>query len=244
MTHAPADILLTPRQMGEADRLAVHAGVKSLTLMEAAGKAVAEAVMERYYQRSVLVLCGPGNNGGDGFVVARLALLAGWPIQVVLVGEAAELQGDARLFFEVFVRLGGDVTVASEPRALREAVQRLKTCDTLVDALLGTGFSGALRQPYADAVAAMPGVYTVAVDVPSGLDAETGAGANACVRADVTVTFHAAKPGLLIEDARLKTGRLVVADIGIPAACGEDDAWEKLCAHSLQFRCQNSQGRL
>src|ERR1700712_1917526 len=128
MTDAAIDILLTPAQMAEADRLTVQAGTRSIKLMEAAGKAVADAIVERYYQRSVLVLCGAGNNGGDGFVVARLLKDKGWPVQLRLFGERVALKGDAAAMAAQWTG-----------RAERPTAADLKDTDLVVDALLGSG---------------------------------------------------------------------------------------------------------
>jgi hydroxyethylthiazole kinase-like uncharacterized protein yjeF len=217
--------VLTVAQMRETDRRCIEdLGIPGTVLMNNAGAAVFAEVRPGV----VGIVCGRGNNGGDGFVVARLALLAGQEVRVVLVGTAEELRGDARLYHEVFVRLGGQVeSVHSGEEAVR-AVAALADCDTVVDALLGTGFSGNLRSPYRDCIEALPAVYTVAVDVPSGLNADTGAAPSGCVRADTTVTFHAAKPGLLAPEAQPYVGRLVVAEIGIPEVCGDDVRWAAL----------------
>src|SRR5690606_25930831 len=119
-----ADILLSPQEMAQADRLAVAGGMRSFRLMEAAGKAVAEAIIERYYQRSVLVLCGTGNNGGDGFVVARLLQQRGWPVQVRLLGGREALRGDALVAAEQWT---GRIDAPSE--------KDIEDADLIVDAI-------------------------------------------------------------------------------------------------------------
>ena len=205
-----ADIaLLTPAEMAVADRAAAAAGVAGTTLMEAAGRAVAEAVMRRWSPRAVSVLCGPGNNGGDGFAAARRLAAAGWPVRVGLLGERQALRGDAREHAE---RWRGDV----EP--LSPAL--LDSAGVVIDAIFGAGLTRPL-----DGMARMVvemtakcGLPVVAVDVPSGLDGGTGAVLGAAAPATITVTFFRKKPGHLLLPGRLICGEVQLADIGIPAA--------------------------
>src|SRR5690606_7184395 len=202
-----ADILLSPQEMAQADRLAVAGGMRSFRLMEAAGKAVMEAIIERYYQRSVLVLCGPGNNGGDGFIVARLLQQRGWPVQVRLLGNRADLKGDAAQAAELWTGRCDEPT----PKDIDDA-------DLVVDAMVGAGLDRDLTGAYADMVNAVneSSLPVVSIDVPSGIDGATGAIRGVAMIADMTITFFRLKPGHLLLPGRQHCGEVVLAEIGIP----------------------------
>ncbi|MCB1380373.1 MAG: NAD(P)H-hydrate dehydratase [Alphaproteobacteria bacterium] len=194
--------LLTPAQMYRADALAIAAGMPSLSLMETAGRGVAEEITRRYGSRQTLVLCGPGNNGGDGFVCARYLKQWGWPVRLALAGELAGLKSDAAA-----MALRWDGTI--EPSIT------IGSAGLIVDALYGAGLSKDFPQALADVINGA-GVPVVAVDVPSGLDGATGQPRGASVRADLTVTFFRKKPAHLLMPGRELCGETVVADIGIP----------------------------
>jgi len=210
MNAGPADALalLTPDQMAAADRAAMAGGVPGARLMAAAGAAVAQAIQDRWAPAPVVVLCGPGNNGGDGFVAARLLKAAGWPVRVALLGDRGALRGDAAGAAGAW---DGPVEPAA-PGALRGAA-------LIVDALLGAGLNrapdGAL-EPLIHAVNAA-GVPVCAIDVPTGLDGATGQNPGAAIQADLTVTFFRRKPGHLLLPGRQLCGELRCADIGIAA---------------------------
>jgi len=209
--------------MRGVDRWAIEErGVASLELMEAAGRAVAEAVASLAPEGPVRVVCGKGNNGGDGFVAARLLQGMGFEVEALLLWPGEELRGDAAVNFE---RFGGEL-LEGDP------AERLSDSGAVVDAIFGTGFEGAPREPAAQAIEAINrcGAPVVACDVASGVDASTGEVAGEAVEADVTVSFHAAKLGQRVAPGKRHTGELRVVPIGIPdgapgeAAAGEIDA--------------------
>jgi ADP-dependent NAD(P)H-hydrate dehydratase / NAD(P)H-hydrate epimerase len=205
--------LLDAPRMRAIDRWAIdERGIPSLDLMERAGERVAQAVVKLAHDGAVAVICGKGNNGGDGLVVARLLHEAGREVAVVCVAPFEELSRDARTNLE---RLPGESPLAFEEPAAREAIERAAV---IVDALLGTGFEGAPRGAVASAIEAVNGApgCVVSVDVPSGVDASTGVVAGVAVEAGLTVTFHAAKPGLWIHPGKGYASRTTTVDIGIP----------------------------
>jgi hydroxyethylthiazole kinase-like uncharacterized protein yjeF len=201
--------LLTAAEMAEADRRAIGAGVPGLTLMENAGRAVAEGATGMVPAGSpITVLCGPGNNGGDGFVAARLLAERGFPIRLALLGDRNRLAGDAAT---MAARWSGTVE-AMTPAVLDDAA-------LVVDALFGAGLSRPLEGAAADIVTALgaSGRRVLAVDVPSGLDGSTGEATSLVVKAERTVTFFRRKPGHLLLPGRILCGEVTLADIGIPA---------------------------
>jgi NAD(P)H-hydrate epimerase len=225
--------LVTAEQMRALDRATIDGGHASgETLMERAGAGVVAAMERRYgalLALRVLVLCGSGNNGGDGFVAARHLKARGARPCVALVGERARVRGDARAHLERLEREGVSVSeIGSEP-ALAGALAAEPRWDIALDALLGTGARGAPEGLIAAAVQALrdlddAGVPIVAVDLPTGVDADTGAIARRTVRADVTVTFGAPKRGHWLYPGRAFVGALEVVDIGLRDAVPGDDA--------------------
>jgi ADP-dependent NAD(P)H-hydrate dehydratase / NAD(P)H-hydrate epimerase len=201
--------ILTVAEMARADALAIAAGIPGLTLMEAAGEAVAREVRRRWARGPVAVLCGPGNNGGDGFVAARLLQEAGRPVQLALLGDRAALRGDAAA---AAARWTGDIA------ALTPAV--LDGAAVAVDALFGAGLARPLEGPARAVVEAVNArrLPCLAVDLPSGLQGDTGQVLGAAPQATATVTFFRRKPAHLLLPGRALTGEVVVADIGVPAA--------------------------
>ena len=202
--------ILTPAEMYRVDAAAGARGVPSLTLMENAGRAVAEEIVRRYGARKTLVLCGPGNNGGDGFVCARYLKQWGWPVRLALLGNRAALKGDAAA---VAARWEGEVEIFS--LTPRSPPQHEEPVGLIVDALFGAGLSRDFDPAIAEWMKSA-GATIVAIDVPSGLDGGTGQVRGGCAGADVTVTFVRKKPGHVLMPGRGLCGETVVADIGIP----------------------------
>ena len=222
---------VTTAQMREADRRCIEdLGIPGAVLMNNAGAAVWRVVDELSPGGSVGIVCGKGNNGGDGFVVARLALLAGRDICVALLADPETVSGDAALFMNAFLRCGGAIQVANTPDEAEDAMKTLAGYDVLVDAILGTGIRGEVQGNARKAIDSWPDKGTIAVDIPSGLDSDTGAVCGAAVHAHTTVTFQFAKQGLLKSEATPYVGRLVVADIGIPDFCADEAAWDRALA--------------
>jgi NAD(P)H-hydrate epimerase len=210
-------VLLTPAQMDAADRAAGSGG---FSLMEAAGSAVAVAVGVRWAMRPVTVLCGPGNNGGDGFVAARHLAAAGWPVKLALLGSREKLTGEAAHAASLW---DGPIAPFS--------VDCLDGAGILIDAIFGAGLSRPLEGKALLLVEALKDrrIPTCAIDVPSGLDGATGIVRGAAAPADLTVTFFRKKPGHLLYPGRGLCGDVVTADIGIPATVLADIApntWE------------------
>lgn len=211
--------LLTTAQMGEVDRLTIAGGVPGVTLMERAGAAVAAAVATRFSPQPVAVLCGPGNNGGDGFVVARHLAARGWTVRLGLLGAVTGLSGDAAAHA---ARWNGAVENL-EPDVLKGAA-------LVVDAIFGAGLSRKLDGAAAATLtaAAARGLPVIAVDVPSGVHGDSGADLGA-VPAALTVTFERKKPGHLLLPGRVLCGEILVSPIGLaPAALDQVDprCWE------------------
>ena len=196
-----------PERMRATDAWAIEErGIPGLELMERAGRGLADVVGDVASDGPVAVVCGKGNNGGDGYVAARLLREGGREVRVLAVAAVEELRGDARANAE---RVEG-----VEPFD----ATRLDGCAVAVDALLGTGFSGVPHGPVRQAIAALraAGLPVVAADVPSGVDAATGVVEGEAVRAAATATFAAAKPGLWINPGKAHAGAVRVIDIGIP----------------------------
>ncbi|MEO8779392.1 MAG: NAD(P)H-hydrate dehydratase [Rhodanobacter sp.] len=209
MARAPMDLaaaLLTVDQMAEADRLSMVAGVSAFELMTNAGACVANAIIARWTARPLLVLCGPGNNGGDGFVAAQRLAEAGWPVRVALLGGRSDSKGNAHRHAE---RWHGMVEVL-DPAVLEGA-------QLIVDALFGAGLARPLTGSARDTLAAAAAgtAPIIAIDVPSGVMGDTGEVMGA-VSAALTLTFFRKKPGHLLLPARDLCGEVVVTDIGSP----------------------------
>ena len=207
--------ILTPAEASALDRASADAGVDVSELMEAAGEAIARAATVAAggaYGRRAVVVCGKGNNGGDGLVAARLLERAGMGVTVVLLEDPGAFEGAARTAFERFAGTGGRwVRAAGLSRELARA-------GVAVDGIFGTGFHGTPGGAHLQAIHELNSASApvVAIDIPSGVEGESGAVRGEAVRADVTLACGVLKPGVVFEPGTEFAGRLEVADIGFP----------------------------
>jgi NAD(P)H-hydrate epimerase len=215
--------ILNADQMREADRRTIQdIGIASLVLMENAGRQAVAAIESLYpdlAERSIAIVCGKGNNGGDGFVIARTLQQRGFDVSVFVIGSAAEIKGDARVNLEILSRIGQDVVEVADETAWELHGAEVTSHDLIVDAIFGTGLATPLSGFHQTVVADIndAGVPIVAIDLPSGMSADTADVIGDCVDATVTVTLGAPKLPLVLPPAEMKAGEVVIADIGIPA---------------------------
>ncbi|MHC4864839.1 MAG: NAD(P)H-hydrate epimerase [Planctomycetota bacterium] len=205
------------------DRWAIdELGIPGVVLMENAGRSCAELIKEKLAavkQPKVCIFCGTGNNGGDGYVIARHLLNSGFKVTVVMCGDRSKIKGDARINLDILERMGQSVEQLDVSSA--DVTERIKTvaadADMLVDGLFGTGLSGLLREGYLQLIESVNALKrpVLAVDIPSGLDCDTGCPLGAAIRADYTVTFVAVKKAFTSAAARTYTGQVFVASIGV-----------------------------
>ncbi len=221
--------VVTASQMRELDRRATEEfGIPSLLLMENAGL---QAVLEmgrsfpRLATQCVAVLCGKGNNGGDGFVVARHLFDRGIPVEVFLLAKRDEVRGDARTNLETVVRSGVPIHQVTAREALQGLREPIARADLIVEALLGTGIEGGATGLIAEAIELLnqSGRPIVALDIPSGLSADGGVLRGPSIKAALTITFGLPKRGLMLFPGASRAGRVAVADIGLPHQLVADD---------------------
>lgn len=221
--------LITGGQMARIDQRAIQGGISGDCLMEAAGRGVARVLKDLlggFQNRRITLLCGKGNNGGDGLVVARLASLDGATVRVFLFASADDVAGDARLNLNRAHGCGLHIEEIRTPEDLPTVRQALADTHAVVDALLGTGIRGGAKGLVADAIALLEEARCpiLAVDVPSGLDADTGHAEGPCAAAACTVTFGQPRLGQFLYPGRSLCGRLHLIDIGLPASAVEAES--------------------
>ncbi len=212
-------LVLTRAQVRDVDRRAIEQyGMSGLVLMENAGRNAAQLLLQLGINGDVVICCGKGNNAGDGFVIARHLENAGSSVTVLLAGPSTSLAGDAAVNFGVLQKSGTRIIEPSPTNLSGLWQSELASADWIVDALLGTGTSGALREPFITAIDALnaAGKKVLAIDLPSGMDCDTGQPLDRCVRATCTATFVARKPGFDAPGATAYTGQIHVIDIGVP----------------------------
>jgi ADP-dependent NAD(P)H-hydrate dehydratase / NAD(P)H-hydrate epimerase len=220
--------LYTAQEMGRADATAQELGIPGGVLMERAGAQMAHIALERYSPGQALLICGGGNNGGDGFVIARELHRSG--VDVAVLATKSEYEGDPATNLEILRNLGMRFVAQEDLDA------ELGVADLIVDALLGTGFSGAVREKEAGIIEQMNSAPApvLAVDVPSGVDGATGEVQGVAASADLTVCAHAVKVGCVISPGREHAGEVVAVDIGIPPEADVDPSLAWTDAASLR----------
>ena len=215
--------ILTAAQMREADRCTIEEiGIPALVLMENAGRQVVAALEAAYEERldgRVAVLCGRGNNGGDGFVVARTLLQRGVDCSVFVIGAVADVRGDARVNLDILGRLGVTVVEIDDEQTWELHFSEIAQCALIVDAIFGTGLKAALGGMLETVVADVnaSGIPIVSIDLPSGLSADTPHLIGDCIDASMTVTLAAPKLPLVLPPGEAHAGDVVIADIGVPS---------------------------
>ncbi|MCM8813242.1 MAG: NAD(P)H-hydrate epimerase [Candidatus Omnitrophica bacterium] len=214
--------IVTPAQMRELDRRAqAEFGISGLILMENAGARAADHIAARLGEPAgagrVVVVCGTGNNGGDGLVAARHLHNRGYALKVFLAGAEAAVRGDALVNYAIVRRLAIDCTALTQPPDAA-AARILRSAAVIVDALYGIGLNKPVTGLAAEVIDLINrcGRYIVALDVPSGLCAASGRAQGACVRAQETLTCGVMKQGLLTDSGRRQAGKIYVLDIGLP----------------------------
>ncbi|HLF19023.1 MAG TPA: NAD(P)H-hydrate epimerase [Candidatus Omnitrophota bacterium] len=209
---------VTVKQIQRLDRLAIESyGVPSLILMENAGRALAQEVSKTLKnKRRVCVICGIGNNAGDGFVGARHLINAGKKVDIILIGKGSKLKEDAFVNYSILKKLKYPIQEVSQARSF--VVRKIKAADIIVDAIFGVGLNREVAEPFKSFIEAINthARKIIAVDIPSGLDGTSGKKYGVCIRANKTVTFTFMKKGFLVNEGPKHAGKIIVVDIGIP----------------------------
>ncbi len=219
----------TAEEMMELDRKAIEAyRIPGIVLMENAGRGAAEVISKTFpdlHKKKIAIIAGKGNNGGDGFVIARYLLNNGIPVKVYLLTDPKGLRGDAETNFNVFHRMKGEVISVPSSKEYIKVKRDLERFDILVDGIFGTGLDAEVRGYYREVIDHLNTLQKpmVAVDIPSGLDADTGKPLGAAIRASLTITFGLPKIGHLIPPGIDYVGEVKVIDIGIPKRLVEEE---------------------
>lgn len=214
--------VVTSGEMRELDRWAIReVGVPGVVLMENAGRGVMRAMAKEFgdpSRLSIAIACGKGNNGGDGFVVARHLLNLGASVTVLLLGRIGEVRGDARVNLDIVRKMGMPIEEITGERKLGLMKRRLKDCDLIVDAIFGTGFKGEAKRIVGKSIGLInsSGIPVVAIDIPSGVNSDNGSAPGPTVKASITCTMNLLKAGLVLYPGREFCGDIYLVDIGSP----------------------------
>lgn len=210
---------VTIKEIQTLEKMAIgKIGIPSLVLMENAGRAVAQETKRSLRgKRNVAVVCGTGNNAGDGFVAARHLMNAGIKVKIFLAGPAAQLKKDAAVNYQVLRKIKYPINGCKGKKFSADIAR----ADCVIDAIFGVGLNRTIEEPFHSVIEVINknAKYIIAVDTPSGLDGTTGGIYGACIKADKTVTFTFSKTGFLKNNGPEQTGKIVIADIGIPHGC-------------------------
>ncbi|MDO9124434.1 MAG: NAD(P)H-hydrate epimerase, partial [Deltaproteobacteria bacterium] len=227
----------TAEQMQELDRKAIETyRIPGIILMENAGRGATEAILTSFpdlRKKRVVIIAGKGNNGGDGFVIARHLMNRGIPVKVILLTDPKSLRGDAETNHYILYRMKGEIIPVPSSKDYQKVKRDVEKADLLIDAIFGTGLDAEVRGYYREVIDHLNTLHKpiVAIDIPSGLNANTGKPLGAAIRATLTVTFGLPKVGLLISPGTDYAGTLKVIDIGIPKNLVEE---EKIQSHLLE----------
>ncbi|MGF1583395.1 MAG: NAD(P)H-hydrate epimerase [Gemmataceae bacterium] len=216
-------MFLSKNQVREVDQIAItEFGIPSVILMENAGRGCAELLIRLGIHAPVGIVCGKGNNGGDGFVMARHLVNHGFEVKVLLLGEPEEISNDSKVNYDIASRMHLPIQSRAKEAITADWIrEELVGCEWVVDAIFGTGLSDEIRAPY-DAIVEVineSGANVFSVDIPSGLDCDTGKVLGRCVKAQHTATFVAVKVGFAEETAQEWLGQVHVIGIGAPEEC-------------------------
>lgn len=214
-----SSLILSRKQAREIDQEAIEKfGVPSIALMENAGRGIADYLISQKPKGPIVICCGKGNNAGDGFVIARHLDNHQIPVQILLFAKADELTDDAKINYDILVR--SDIEIKRFEKDIAEAViaSILGPAEYTIDALFGTGLQGIIRSPF-DKIIPLINVYAkyiIAVDIPSGLDCDSGRPLGCAIKAKHTLTLMGMKKGFVCPEAKQYIGKVTVLDIGIP----------------------------
>jgi NAD(P)H-hydrate epimerase len=212
-------MILSRDEVRRLDRLAIEKiGIPGIVLMENAGRGIVDYLLSLKVRDSIVICCGKGNNAGDGFVIARYLDNVGYPIKILLFSDPNELKGDAKLNYDIVLNSSLPITIMKEDRLNIIGHDILSKADWIIDALFGTGLSDHVRSPYDQVIKAIneSGTQVLSVDVPSGLDCDTGEPLGIAVKAQYTATLVCYKKGFIQEKAKPYLGKVHVINIGIP----------------------------